>query len=137
MNSPCLSTQELTRGGADGALGYNLGFSIDNNLASSQIEMTYYKSENLQLPLAYLKTTLKFWVKQSNIDVETTERILFSIKSQSSFMIFMLYQKFNSLEIQNYHLISQPDKKFYDVVAGEIDLATLEFDEAGNYSFPF
>ncbi len=49
----------------------------------------------------------------------------------------MLYQKFSSLDIQDYQLLSQPDKTFYDAIASKIDLASLEFDEAGNYSFPF
>ena len=130
-------TASTYAGGNEGALGYAIAFNVADNLAVSQIEMTYYKSEKLHLPLAYLKTTLKFWIDQNNIDVEATERILYSIKSQSSYMIFMLYQKFNSLNITGYRLISRPDKVFYDAINPEIGLTELEFDDTGNYCFPF
>ena len=63
----------------------------------SEIEMTYHAAGNEIEPLAYLKTTLKFWVDEAHMNTEAVERILFSVKYQSSFMLFMLYQKFSGL----------------------------------------
>lgn len=52
-------------------------------------------------------------------------------------MLFMLYQKFSGLNIQNYRLISLPDEAFYHAIGGKIAHVTPEFNDLGNYSFPF
>ena len=121
-------------GGYDGAMGYSISFSAKDNLASSLIEMTYYSSEKLQTPLAYLKTTLKFRIAV-NIDIPITEWILYAVKTQNSFMLFMLYQKFSSMNIRDYYLAARPDKVFYDAINLDIELAPLAFDKNGNYDF--
>jgi len=127
----------MDAGGEDGTFTTNFGFEIKDNMASSKIEMTYHAADNEMEPLAYLKTTLKFWVEETHIKTEDVERILFSVKYQSSFMLFMLYQKFSGLNIQNYRLISLPDEAFYYAIGDKIAHVTLEFNDLGNYSFPF
>lgn len=133
----CSGIYGMDAGGEDGTFTTNFGFEIKDNMASSKIEMTYHAAGNEIEPLAYLKTTLKFWVDEAHMNTEAVERILFSVKYQSSFMLFMLYQKFSGLNIQNYRLISLPDEAFYHALGDKIAHVTLEFNDSGNYSFPF
>jgi len=133
----CSGIYGMDAGGEDGTFATNFGFEIKDNMASSKLEMTYLAADNEKEPLAILKTTLKFWVDETSMNAQAVERILFSINYQSNFMLFMLYQEFSSLNIQNYRLISLPDEAFYHAIGDKIAHVTVEFNESGSCSFPF
>ena len=123
--------------GSNGAIDFGLDIKIVDNLVASKIDIIYFRSKSVLVPLVTLKTTQKFWVDQNNLDVEMSERFLFSIKTQNNYMFFMLYQKLTSLKIENVSIIAPPDKVFYDLINKQLTLAELKFNEQGNYSFPF
>ena len=67
--------------GSNGAIDFGLEIKIEDNLVTSQIDMIYFRSKSILVPLVTLKTTQKFWADQDNLDVETSERFLYSIKT--------------------------------------------------------
>ena len=122
-------------GGFEGAMAYSIDLNADTDLVSCFMEMTYFNSEKLMTPLAYLTTTLKFSIDHTNIDKATTETILYAVKTQSSLMLFMLYQKFAELGITNYFLQPKPDVFFYEAIKRDVALAPLVFSGDGSYDF--
>ena len=110
---------------------------IDSSLVTSQIEMSYCKTKNLDKPLARLKTTLKFWLDEQSVEVGSSERVLYSVKTQYSYMYFILYQKLSELNLDNLNLFPPTDKTLYTIISKQFELADLTFDEHGNYNFPF
>ncbi len=128
-----LDSMDIPGSGID--VRFDIG--IDGSLVSSQIEMSYCKTKNLDKPLARLKTTLKFWLDEQSVEVGSSERILYSVKTQYSYMYFILYQKLSELNLDNLNLFPPPDKTLYSIISQDYELANLPFDEHGNYSFPF
>ncbi len=122
-------------GGFEGAMAYSIDLNTEADLTSSFMEMTYFNSEKLMTPLAYVTTTLKFGIDRTNLDKATTETILHTVKTQSSLMLFMLYQKFIELGITNYFLKPKSDVFFYEVIKRDIALAPLDFNSDGSYDF--
>lgn len=121
---------------SESKIDLRLDVTIVDNLATSKVEMYYHKSEDLNSPLVTLKTSVKFWIDNSNNKVNT-ERILYAVKTQHSYMYFILYQKLSGLKLQHIYLHTPPDSAFYSLINQSVATASLEFDEQGNYSFPF
>ena len=114
-----------------------LDIAIVDNLATSTVEILYHKSEDLSKPLATLKTSVKFWIDINKMDKASAERILYAVKTQHSYMHFLLYQKLSVLKLQHIYLHTPPDRAFYNLITQSVAIADLQFNEQGNYSFPF
>ena len=114
-----------------------LDIAIVDNLATSTVEMLYHKSEDLSKPLATLKTSVKFWIDINKMDKASAERILYAVKTQHSYMYFILYQKLSELKLKHVYLQSPSDNAFYNLITKSIIIADLAFNEQGNYLFPF
>ena len=123
----------------DGKLGglmiISFDFDVDDQVATSCITLAYFRSGST--PLATLTTTLKFRVDNTGKSKQAAQTMLFAVKSQNSFMVFMLYQQLTERSVQNIKLHPNVDQTLYQMIAHAVDIATLHFDEEGQYDFPF
>jgi len=122
-------------GGFEGAMAYSINLNTEADLASLFMEMTYFNSEKLMTPLAYVTTTLKLGLGHKNLDKASTETILHAVKTQGSLMLFMLHQKFIEMGITNFFLMPKPDVFFYETIKQDVVLAPLNFNRDGSYDF--
>lgn len=124
----------------DSAARYELDFDIEakiySNIIVSTLDMQYYKSNDRLMPLASLRTTLKFWVDIAANDIQSAEKVLFVAKTQHRFTCFTLYQKLNAKKISGFYLPTPTDKEFFAAVK-TVNLAALEFDMNGKYPVSF
>ena len=117
---------------------YNKRLEIDGNEIVSILEIIYYSAKYPRLPIVTLKTTLTTHIDDANnIDVLNTEKVLYTFKTQLSYMFMVLYQKLASLNVNSISLKPISDKMFYDSLAKNLELPLLNFQPNGNYIFPF
>ena len=108
---------------------------LENKLYLFTVDLQYFKLENRLEPLASIRATLKVNVDYEKRDVESSECVLFSIKTLFRFICFQFYQKLTPINLRHFYIPIPTDKQiFYAAyLAIKADLQLLEFDANGRY----
>jgi len=99
----------------------------------SVMDIQYYSAYERLTPLASLRSITKFWVGENEKeDVLCSERILFSLRTQHRYSCFVFHQELKAHNFSHFVLPEVKDEELFRVVFVP-GMASLNFDEAGNY----